>query len=66
MHRRRKRLTITTEGRQVAETMQEAVLAAQKRILAPLASGERKEFMRLLAKLVDGNNDSSRAPLKVD
>lgn len=62
--RRKKRLTITEEGRQVTEAMLEAVRSAQKRILAPLAAAERKEFMRLLAKLVEGNNESSRAPLK--
>lgn len=64
--RRRKRLTLTAEGRRIAEAMQAPVLFAQKRILAPLNAAERREFLRLLGKLVDGNNESSRAPLKAD
>lgn len=62
--RRKKRLTLTDEGRAVATEMEAAVRAAQARILAPLAAPERKEFLRLLGKLVDGNNEASRAPLK--
>ncbi len=64
--RRRKRLTITEAGRQIAEDMQSAVMAAQKRILAPLSAAERKSFVQLLGKLVAGNNEASRAPLKAD
>lgn len=64
--RRRKRLKITAAGQRLALAMHAGVKAAQKRILGPLSPAERKEFMRLLAKLVEGNNESSRAPLKAD
>ena len=33
------------------------------RMLAPLSAREQDVFMHLLAKLVDGNNEQSRAPL---
>lgn len=61
--RRVKILHITPEG----ETMLKAVTASvdntQARILAPLDADERKTFLALLSKLVDVNNDASRAPL---
>lgn len=37
----------------------------QDRILAPLSSKERTVFMTLLARLVDDNNEFSRAPLRM-
>lgn len=64
--RRKKRLSITDAGREVVGAMRESVLATQKRILEPLTPAERKEFMHLLNKLVDANNELSRAPMKVD
>jgi MarR family transcriptional regulator, lower aerobic nicotinate degradation pathway regulator len=41
-----------------------AVARAQARILAPLAPAERTRFMTMLARLVDINNELSRAPLQ--
>jgi MarR family transcriptional regulator, lower aerobic nicotinate degradation pathway regulator len=38
------------------------MLRTQARILAPLTERQRAEFMRLLLRLVDQNNDLSRAP----
>ena len=35
----------------------------QRRILAPLAAGERAKFMRMLDRLVAVNNEFSRAPM---
>lgn len=64
--RRRKRLKVTAEGRRVTVAMHAAVRQAQKRILAPLTAAERRDFMRLLTRLVEANNDLSRAPLKPD
>lgn len=62
--RRRKSLSITPAGRELVRALRPSVLAAQRRILAPLAAAERKEFLRLLGKLVEGNNTASRAPLR--
>ena len=33
-------------------------------MLAPLTAAERRQFIRLLQKMADGNNDESRAPLR--
>jgi len=38
------------------------MLKAQQRILKPLTAAEREAFMRMLRKLVDANNELSRAP----
>jgi MarR family transcriptional regulator, lower aerobic nicotinate degradation pathway regulator len=38
------------------------MLRAQERILAPLPTAERKEFVRMLRTLVIANNELSRAP----
>jgi hypothetical protein len=37
----------------------------RERLLAPLSAQEQALFMGLLAKLVNENNDQSRAPLAV-
>jgi len=44
------------------EEVEPGGLRAQQRILAPLEAGERQDFLRLLMKLVQGNNGFSRAP----
>lgn len=56
------RLHPTAEGRALVESMRPAVLAAQRRILAPLPAAERPEFLRMLRQLVEVNNGLSRAP----
>ena len=55
-------LTLTDDGRALIKAIVPAMLQAQQRILAPLASGERSEFMKILRKVVTANNDLSRAP----
>jgi DNA-binding MarR family transcriptional regulator len=61
--RRNKLVTLTAAGSRLLAAMEPMVEAAQVRILAPLGRPERATFMRLLAKLVETNNDASRAPL---
>jgi len=61
--RRVKILHITSEGETMLNAVAASVDATQARILAPLDAGERKAFLALLSKLVDVNNDASRAPL---
>lgn len=63
--RRVKLLHITPAGRSLLENVQASVEAAQRRMLEPLAPEDRALFLRLLEKMVDGNNDASRAPLDV-
>ncbi len=60
--RRTKLVHLTQEGQRMLEIVQPAVDASQSRILAALDPDERETFMALLAKLVDINNSSSRAP----
>lgn len=62
--RRARCLTVTDEGRRLLEQVGPAVLRSQELILEPLLEDERAEFLRLVEKLVDGNNSLSRAPRK--
>jgi MarR family transcriptional regulator, lower aerobic nicotinate degradation pathway regulator len=61
--RRTKILYITPSGRHLLSRVKKAVDAAQDKIAAPLSREERREFMRLMHKLVQLNNDHSRVPL---
>ncbi len=55
-------LTLTREGERLLAQAVPLMLKAQTRILAPLKAAERREFLRLLALLVEQNNEESRAP----
>lgn len=59
---RTKVLHVTVAGQRLLREIQPFVLAAQRQILAPLSLEERTAFMKMLAKLVDLNNERSRAP----
>jgi DNA-binding MarR family transcriptional regulator len=60
--RRTKTLRVTPEAVSLLTRMEEAVALSQKRILAPLSETEQRQFMAMLAKLVNVNNPLSRAP----
>lgn len=60
--RRVRRLTLTADGQALLAAVLPAMRRAQDRILAPLPAAEQRQFMRLLARLVEGNNAASRAP----
>ena len=62
--RRQKLLSLTGEGQRVLDAVEPAVERSQARILAPLTPEERATFVALLERVVDENNDASRAPLK--
>ncbi len=62
--RRVKRLRIRPAGRRLLAAVDEAVERAQQRIVAPLAADERRVFLQLLARLVECNNELSRAPAR--
>lgn len=55
-------LSLTPEGDKVLEQVFPLVVQAQERILGPLSSKDRAEFMRIIKALVIGNNELSRAP----
>ena len=59
--RRRKLLYITPEGARALQGMNAAVELAQQNILRPLSASDQKTFMRLLAQLVAGHEQSGNA-----
>ncbi|WP_333823917.1 MarR family winged helix-turn-helix transcriptional regulator [Pinisolibacter sp.] len=62
-NQRIKQLFTLAAGNELLANAQEAVLRVQDRILAPLTGDEAEIFLRLLNKIVVGNNNVSRAPL---
>jgi DNA-binding MarR family transcriptional regulator len=64
-NRRQRALTITPEGARLLASLEAAAQRLRQRLLAPLDAGEQAQFMALLEKLVNGNNEQSRAPLNV-
>lgn len=62
--RRTKVLKITPAGRRLLRRIEPAVQSAQDLILRPLQPGERKQFMKLMQRLVHINNQRSRVPLR--
>jgi DNA-binding MarR family transcriptional regulator len=63
-NQRVKQLFITDAGNALLDSTLEHIHRVQERILAPLRPQDRRVFMDLLARLVQINNDISRAPLK--
>ncbi len=62
-NRRQRALRITVAGRRLLETLVPLAQRLRQRLLAPLSEQEQAQFMGLLAKLVQENNEQSRAPL---
>jgi len=62
-NRRQRALTITAEGERLLDELIPGSQRLRRRILAPLTSAEQLQFMELLTKLVQENNEQSRAPL---
>jgi DNA-binding MarR family transcriptional regulator len=55
-------LVVTAAGAELMQQLTRPVMKAQQRILAPLPVRQRDEFLAMLAALVEGNNEVSRAP----
>ena len=62
-NRRQRALTITAAGTRLLDTLVPGAQRLRQRLLDPLNLEEQAQFMALLAKLVNENNDQSRAPL---
>ncbi|WP_332851721.1 MarR family winged helix-turn-helix transcriptional regulator [Duganella sp. S19_KUP01_CR8] len=62
-NRRQRSLTITGAGEQLLSDLIPGSQRLRRRLLAPLSSTEQLQFMSLLTKLVQENNEQSRAPL---
>lgn len=60
--RRVRLLTLTDAGRQMLTQVLPGMQRAQARILAPLPAADQAVFMHMLRRLVDANNELSRAP----
>lgn len=60
--RRVRLLTLTDAGRQMLTQVLPGMQRAQARILAPLPAADQAVFMDMLRRLVDANNELSRAP----
>lgn len=64
--RRSVNVFITDEGRSLVDQMYASMIRAQERLLAPLDPEYRSAFIAMLAQLVEGNNEHSRAELRAD
>lgn len=58
-------LYLTAEGRRVLDKLKRISKRAQNQILDPLTEPERKTFMKLLSKIVEGNEAASRSTVKL-
>jgi DNA-binding MarR family transcriptional regulator len=59
-----KQLWLTQNGERLLLRTVSDIASVQQKILSPLSPSEQRQFMALLSKLVDTNNESSRAPLR--
>jgi len=62
-NRRQRALAITPAGEQLLADLIPGSQRLRSRLLAPLTGPEQLQFMELLTKLVQENNEQSRAPL---
>ncbi|WP_020652769.1 MarR family winged helix-turn-helix transcriptional regulator [Massilia niastensis] len=62
-NRRQRALSITAEGERLLRDMEPGAQRIRQRLLAPLSEEEQALFMGLLSRLVQENNEQSRAPL---
>ena len=64
MARRQRRLLLTPDGEAVLQRLVPGLAAMNDQLLARLDDAEREDFMRLLRKFVQLNNEQSRAPMR--
>jgi DNA-binding MarR family transcriptional regulator len=63
--KRLKCLELTPAGTSLLSRIEKSVDRVQARILAPLRPADREKLVQLLKKLVELNNEESRAPLRL-
>lgn len=66
LDRRKRSIAITPKGLNLLARFEPKAERAQARVLAVLSAEERKQFMSLLSRLVERNNEFSRAPIRID
>jgi hypothetical protein len=64
LNRRRKLCLATAAGKKFVQRYQKDMQLSQEQLLSPLNPADRKIFMDLLGRLVEGNNESGRTPLR--
>lgn len=64
--RRKKTILITEAGRKLMKAFEPKAKRAQRKLLEPLNAKEQQTFMESLSRLVEHNNDLSRAPIRSD
>ena len=62
--RRTKLAKITAEGKDLVDAVQPMMIKAQQRFVNPLSNEERDQLIELMDKLLQENNEESRAPLR--
>lgn len=62
--RRQRALTLTDAGREVLDGLVPGMQRMQAQLLGRLDEAEREQFLRLLLKFVELNNEQSRAPFR--
>jgi DNA-binding MarR family transcriptional regulator len=62
--KRMKCVFMTKKGERLIKQHEHLVSSAQEQLLDPLSKAERKIFLGLLRRIVDHNNDASRAPIR--
>lgn len=63
-NRRAKLVSLTKAGKALLKKSEEPMAKVQKKLLTPLNAEEKKVFLKCLQKLVDSNNELSRAPMQ--
>lgn len=64
--RRQSAAVITTYGQSLLDQLEPNVRRAHEILLSPLDAREKETFLKLLRRIVDDNNDRSRAPLPLN
>ena len=64
LNRRRKLCLATAAGKKFVRRYQNDMQLSQQQLLSPLNPADRKVFMDLLVRLVEGNNESGRTSLR--
>ena len=59
-----KQVFLLQRGEELLFAAQPLIDTVQARIMAPLDASEQTQFLELLRKLVDGNNEHSRVPIR--
>jgi DNA-binding MarR family transcriptional regulator len=64
--RRAKLVHITGDGQALVRRMQPHMERAQERLISPLSPAEQAMFNEMIGKIIQANNDASRAPIAID